>query len=1256
MINITVIHSPMDSIYNFKGGLSTFTQEASEQIQVTFFDTYSVDTNEEVLRQCEAQLKSSSFTLVLLHGGICQFRSASILLNPLDKAKKYMVYSGIEDENRLYLEKSGLSPLEYSKLIAYIANGTPDNCKQLFIYCGAYFGKLELPYEEAIHIQWEGIYRRGSLAEQAYEGLSDSELVRHLWDRKKTTKPVDPIVAILFYTKLYHEKDLAHIDALIDTIQLAGAIALPIFTASAPRTDVGCRGLNWVIENLLKVDGETLVDALINTIGYSQSVLANPGDGTVRVEESIFNSLGVAAIQAFSTYQSFEDWKENLRGIDGMSFVGSVYYPEFDGQLTSTTYAYVKWIKDEIGYRMVHMPIIERADHVSRLAVNWGKLKLKENAQKKVAILFHNMPPRNDMIGCAFGLDTSHCVFDTVAALKAEGVQTAYDFETPDDIIYRIIKAVSNDQRWLTAEDAIKRSVGNIEQEYYQIWFNEKAEKIQGELERDWGRAPGEFMVHEGRMPVPGILNGNIFIGLQPARGYEEHAEATYHSTDIVPPHQYMGYYDWLKNDFGADVIAHIGTHGTVEWLPGKEIGLSCECYSDAAMSELPHLYPYCITVLGEGIQAKRRSNAVILDHLIPSLMRSDTYEGIEEIENLLIQYHQAAQADQGKIGFLKEALIEKIIAQNLHLDLKLTEEDVANNLADHIEKIHLWVDEIKNTLIKDGLHYYGKMPEDQRLSQLLCALLRLSNGEVPSIQAALAKANGMDWKHLKDHPMQIDASGLTNLTKANGIETLSQEMMAELVAANMDLETIKEVLGRYQEPDLNKVIEFASREVILKLEQTDEELKHLIEGINGRFVKPGAGGAPTRGNVHILPTGRNFFSVDPESIPSRASWRVGHQLAKQLVDRFIKEEGRHPESIAIVIYAGETMKTSGDDIAQILWLMGIQPKWLEGTDKVIGLEAIAPSELEWPRIDATLRISGLFRDTFPNLIEWMEEAVQIAVGLDEPYEVNYIKKHFEKEVAELIESGVSLTDAQEEASMRIFSDPPGTYGAGVDTLINSKKWETVGDLGAVYTFWGGHAYGKKVHGKRVTEVFERRLMQTEITVKNESSMEIDMLESDDFYNYHGGLIAAVRKASGQKPKSYCGDTSDPSRVKTNDVKEQSAKIMRARILNPKWFESLKVHGYKGAQEVSGMMDFVFGWDATADVIEDWMYDSICDHFLRTDERKEWMEEVNPWAIQNISERLMEASQRGMWQTSEERLEALRQIYLEVEGDIEGYE
>lgn len=1253
MYRITFIHSPMDHTYDVKEAVQMLEKEAASStepnIAVNFLNSSQLDNSAEELAAAMETLENADFILVFIHAGLTQFKSFAPLMEQFENKKRFFIWSGCDEENILALKKSGISAWEHGEIQKYALDTSTENCINLIKYLGAYYGKLEIDYGEPRHSAWEGIYYPGK----------ELSIETALAQAKASQKPV---VGILLYSRLVQEKNLEHIDALIREVENQGAHPLAVFSSSAPNPAIGCLGFQWVVDHIFTSEGIVNVDVIINTMSHSQSILSDPGDGTKTVEKSIYQAIDVPVIKALSTFQSYENWCENLRGIDAMSFPGSVYYPEFDGQIMSFTIAYSVFVRDEIGDKTINRPIPDRVVNICELALNWAKLRQKENTDKKVAILFHNMPPRNDMIGCAFGLDTPQSVFDIVKALAADGITTEYDFDSGDEIIQKIIAAVSNDTRWLSAEQAIKRSVAVIDKRDYQPWFKALESKAQDEMIRDWGDPPGENMVFKDQMPVPGILNGNIFIGLQPARGYEDKAEEVYHSTDIVPPHQYIAYYKWLKNGFKADVVIHVGTHGTLEWLPGKEIGLSAGCYPDIAISNLPHLYPYSITVEGEGIQAKRRSYAVLLDHLIPSMAQSGSYDEMEELDDLIKQYYRAVSTDQGKTAFVQKNIETIVIEQNYLADLNISQEEMEADFLAFVEKLHTWVESIKNTLIKDGLHIFGQVPQEERLYQLVCALLRLSNGKIPSLTQATAKAMGMDYEFLKNDPQHRDAEGVTNLMRFNEIEASSRELVRDYLQQKAESDAISDHLKNYfkaADPadlvDLKTVFEFMQSTLMPKLKATTDEMTHLVKGVNGEFVPPGGSGAPTRGRVSILPTGRNFYAIDPAAVPTRAAWEVGKQLGQKMIDRYLEEEKCYPETMVIVVYAGETMKTSGDDIAEVYYLLGVKPKWLENSDRVIGLEVIPTSELGRPRVDVTLRISGLFRDTFPNLIESVEEAVNLVASLDESDEENFIKRNFQKEVRELIQNGASIETAQEEAGMRIFSDPPGTYGAGVTQLINSKNWEDFTDLGKIYTFWGGHAYGKKVHGKRVTEVFARRLSKAQITIKNESSMEIDMLESDDFYNYHGGLIAAVRTASGQKPHSYCGDSSDPARVALNNVKEQTAKIMRSRILNPKWFDGMKEHGYKGAQEISGMVDFVFGWDATADIVEDWMYEKITENFLFNDERREWIKDVNPWAIQNMTERLLEAAQRGMWEAKAESLEKLREIYMEIEGDLENF-
>ncbi|MDU1349753.1 cobaltochelatase subunit CobN [uncultured Clostridium sp.] len=1251
MFRLTFIMSGFDSAYKLKEATIFIKKHYKENIDIEFIDSYKIDNSMEEYNTSIEKLRESNMIFIAMHGGVTYFKSLEKIMKKFEGKKKFFIYSGVEDENIVLLKKSGISPKQYETILSYYSIGGNENLKNMILYLASSFGDKKFSYNNPKILSWEGIY---------YPNKIIKDYTSYIENIKKSEKPV---IAILFYSKYFRENNTRHIDNFIEEIENLGGAPLAIYTASAPDLANECRGIKWVIDNILMRDGSPQVDAIINTMAHAQSILGDPGDGTRAVEKSIFEGINVPVLQAMPTYQSLESWENSIKGIDMMALTSSVYDPEFDGQIITVATAYNDIVADEIGERYVFKPIKERINKVCRLALNWAKLRKIKNKDKKVAIIFHNMPPRNDMIGCAFGLDTPHSVYKIINALKEDGIYTEYDFQDGDEIINKIIQGVSNDTRWLTAEKAMEKSVDIISGDTYRQWFSKLSNAVREKMIEDWETPPGDLMVFEDKMPVPGIINGNIFIGVQPQRGYEEKAEEVYHSTDIVPPHQYIAYYKWLKNTFKADVIIHVGTHGTLEWLPGKEIGLSQNCYPDIAIDDIPHLYPYIINVPGEGAQAKRRSYAVILDHLIPSLMQSGTYDEMETLDELLKQYYHGKNGDSGKLIYIQEQIVELVLKNNYHLDLNFSEKDINDNFEIFAEKLHGWIEEIKCSLIKDGLHIFGMVPEGERFENLVFALLRLSNGEAPSLIESICRAKGLDYRDLKDNPYKVNNNNsITNLMILDEVDEIGRNIIRKFHSLDYKLESIKEIIEEYfhtkdnkKTEDIYKTLKFVSEVINPKLKGTVDEIKYIVEGVRGNFVPPGGSGCPTRGRVSILPTGRNFYTIDPAAVPTKAAWKVGKQLGDNIIDRYLKDEGKYPENIVMVIYSGETIKTCGDDIAEALYLMGIKPKWLESTDKVIGLEVIPLEELKRPRIDVTLRITGLFRDTFPNIIELVEEAVNMASSLDEDESENYIKRNILNEIKNLIDSGFSVEQAEEEAGMRIFGCPPGTYGAGVGILINSKNWEDVNDLGDVYTLWGGHAYGKNFHGKKVKEVFSRRLASAEVTVKNESSVEIDMLDSDDFYNYHGGLIAAVKSNSGKSPRAYCGNSSDPARTKIKDVNEETARIIRSRILNPKWFEGLKKHGYKGAQEISAMVDIVFGWDATADVVEDWMYEKISETYLFNEERREWIKNANSWAIHSMTERLLEANQRGMWSAKDETIEKLKEIYLSIEGDIEDH-
>lgn len=1245
MFKITFITSNYDKYYIFNKVCNSLKVEYPNEFDFSFFKQNSIDNSETECKKLEEEIEKSDIVYILLHSGVSSFKNFTRIKNIFWGKIPFFIYTTIDDENREFIEQPKVNITLIHNLSQYFTLGEEANYKNIILYTASKLGQKFYPFKEYQYIKWEGIYHNQSILELEKEEKFIEELSK---------MPV--VIAILFHRKEWNTKKKV-VDKLIKEIENLGGTPYTIFTNSVSDIDIKSKGIKWVIDNYLQYKGKIIPKVIINLMSYSQSIFAEPGDGTEQVSKSVFEKLHIPVIQAMSTYQNQEDWEKSLQGLDSISLTGCVYYPEFDGQIISVTSCTHEVIVDEFGEREIFIPIDERINKIARMAMGWAKLANKRNQDKKIAIILHNMPPRNDMIGNAFGLDTPNSVKNIVNLLLKIGIKVDYQFQNGNEIIDTIIKGVSNDKRWLNSQKVLEKSIDKISKEQYIVWFKNLDKKIQEKMEEQWGEAPGEFLVYDGLLPVPGILNGNVFIGLQPARAMEEKAEEIYHNTDFIMPHQYYSFYKWIKEVFKADVIIHIGTHGTLEWLPGKEIGLSSSCCPDFNIDDIPHLYLYSINVTGEGLQAKRRSYAALISYMIPALVLSGKYEDIEEIDDLIKQYYQAKLGKDLKEKELKESIIEKVVKYKYHLDMNVSINDIRQNFSVFITKLHSYIEELKSSTIKDGLHILGEAPVGERLVTLIQALLRVENCGMIVADEAIAQSIGYDINLLKENSYQ-QKNCKTNLMILDDIRNITTDIIREI----LNEKKYDDVIKKYKEYNIiekNYIIDLEKNilnVVLPKIQGTIREKESVIAGINGKFIIPGQSGTPTRGNINILPTGTNFYSIDPNKIPSRAAWKIGIKLAEKLLERYLRDEGKYPENIAMIVYSGNTMNTNGDDIAEALYLMGIKPIWLNNGDRVVGLEIIPYEELKRPRIDVTLRISGLFRDTFPVLIKLLEEAVNIVSQLDECDEKNYIKKNFKVSVKKLLEEGCDFEEASSLSKIRVFGCPPGTYGTGIGALIESKKWSTREDLGRAYINWSAHAYGTKYHGEKVENVFINCLQKTELTVKNEPSIEIDMLESDDYFLYHGGLTAAVKYASGKDVNSYSGNSSEINDVKIKNLKEETAKIMRSRILNPKWFEGLKRHGYKGAQEVSAAIDIMFGWDATTEIIENWMYDRFTENFLKNDDNREWIKKNNPHAILNISERLLEANKRGMWNASQEDLELLRSIYLNIEGDIEELE
>lgn len=1214
-------------------------------VNIVQYDSESLDNDEKQFVRLLDELKNCSFIIITLHGSSTYFKKFERLIEIAQSTgAEIFLESSIPEEMADYRHLFSFPDKDYKYILACMELGGRDNLKSLILWACKKIGGFEVEIPPLSYPATEGFYHPDM------PGIIDPD--SHL----KRLKPDKPVIGISIYQGAYHSSNLKAVDALIREIEGKGLSALTVFFGTVPNSITGAMGVRRVVEEYLTKDGRPVVDVLIINQGFSQVSLSDPNDGSKEeLPYNFFDDFNVPLLQVMSTQKTYDQWMEDIDGLSPMEISSSVVWPEFDGQLIGVPLSCKELIDD----RRIDMPVKDRIEKIASIAEKLAVMRRTPACDKKVALLLYQYTGESDGIGGAFGLDSPESIIEILKKLKDAGYHVDHIPKTGNEVIEELLKGLNNDRNWISPEEMEKRAAGKVSEGTYAEWLSRVPEEPAEKICRDWGQPPGELFVDSSNsILIPGVRNGNVFIGIQPPRGFFEQIETMYHSVDLVMPHHYLAYYRWLKHDFGCHAVVHIGTHGTLEWLPGKSVGLSENCYPDVVLDDIPHFYPYIIDNPGEGTQAKRRSVAAILDHLIPAMMRAEGYDEVADLDGILQEYfrtkaaRETAKADE----VLKEALAI-VNGKKFYTDLGFEEEITLDELRQNAERLYDYICEVKDAVIKDGLHIFGLPPAGERLNEMIYALTRLDNGINISLRKAVGNLRGHDIYDLINNPSETDEkSGILKGVLLEDIDSQAQKIIISLAEGGFDPKICEKTIKSVCNDNSNELLttaRFICNDVVHRLKETTDETGNLLRGLEGGYVPPGPSGAPTRGNAHILPTGKNFYSIDPATIPTPAAWKTGQKLADQMIKKHIDEKGCYPENIGIVVFATDTMKSGGDDIAYLLWLMGLKPVWSERGSAVTALEVIPSKELGRPRIDVTLRISGLFRDVFPTLMHMIDEGVETIAILDESDDINYLSAHLRRDLLDKIEKGLSMEEAKRQSLIRIFGCPPGNYGVGVTEIVSASEWKDRKDLADVYTNWGAHAYGRNLKGERCEELFKERFGQVDVTVKNHVSRELDILDHDDDYAYLGGMNACAKAYGGKDPLSVIGDASDPDLVKTKSVEEEIRYLFRSRVLNPKWLEGLKPHGYRGVQELVSNVEYTFGWDVTSDAVDDWEYQEMAEHFLFDKETKDWISDNNPYALRNMAGRLLEAYDRGFWDADSGTVKKLKDIYLESEEILE---
>jgi cobaltochelatase CobN len=1056
-----------------------------------------------------------------------------------------------------------------------------------------------------------------------YGAAPPREVPRNGIHRPAATGSGRPVIAVAFYRAHWMSGNLEFIDELCRAIQNAGGEPHAFFCYSL--RDEGPDDLPEAVAECLMEGDRLVADCLLLTLSFAVAQVQVDG-GTVADEWTArwMERLGVPVVQAVTSTGSRAAWAASSAGLAPLDVAMQVALPEFDGRIVGPPFCFKEEEADG-AVRYVADP--ERCASLARLAVAHARLRRKPNPEKRLAIVLSSYPTKNGRVGNAVGLDTPASALDLLRRLRDEGYEIGELPASGDELVHALIEAGAYDREYLTSEQMRLAPAGQTAEGY--AGANSRLSlPVREAVEERWGKPPGSVYVDGGRLHFAGLRFGNVLLTVQPPRGFGENPVAIYHDPSLAPTHHYVAFYRWLEEDFGADAIVHLGKHGTLEWMPGKAVGLSRDCFPDALLGAVPVVYPFVVNDPGEGVQAKRRGHAVIVDHLIPPMTRADSYGHVARLEQLMDEYYQVQTLDPSKLPRIQDRIWH--LVKEANLDRDLGEAERPPDFDAFVLHMDGYLCELKDAQIRGGLHVLGKSPRGEQLVDLLVELTRRTNEGVPGLRAAL---EGGDSREEVDAAHER-ATRLVRLTLERGVEAALAE----------------------GGPEVAETIRYIGGSLAPRLARTTQELDSVVAALSGRFVPAGPSGAPTRGMAHVLPTGRNFYSVDPKSLPSPIAYEVGGELAGALLERYLEEEGAYPETVGIVVWGTSAMRTHGDDVAEIFHLLGVRPVWDGENRRVTGLEVVSLEELGRPRVDVVVRISGFFRDAFANLVHLVDRAFELVAQLEEPDEANFVAKHFREERDRKLRAGLAEEPAARTSLYRIFGSRPGSYGAGVLPLIDAGNWNDVGDLARAYEAWGAYAYGRSEYGVDAVPEFRQRFAAIKVAVKNQDNREHDILDSDDYLQYHGGMIASVRALSGSAPRQYHGDSSDPARVRVRDLKQEVRRVFRTRAVNPKWIAGMMRHGYKGGFEMAATTDYLFGYDATADVAEDWMYEGIARSYALDPEVQAFLREKNPWALMGIVRRLFEAAQRGMWeQPPDELIAALRRLQWELDAYLEGW-
>jgi cobaltochelatase CobN len=1117
----------------------------------------------------------------------------------------------VETAGKVLPIKSIKDARNYITITKYWRYGGKENYYNLLLFLLRDYLNYDLPKaKEPVAFPDYGIYH------PAYGHFTDLEKFIKISGFKDETSTI----GMFFYGGMHFDQSIATIKAFINEFEEFNVI--PVYSDSI-------HNLRAIREYFLH-NGNPFVDAVINLMWFR--INGGPLGGNPTLTAELLKELNVPIFAPAPMFvREVEKWKESATGLSPIEIIAAVIWPELDGCIEPIPSCGMQNIMvGEMKAKEI-APIEDRIARIAGRIRNWLRLKEMPNKEKKIAIIIYNYPPGEENIGKAAYLD----VFQSVNRLLERLKESGYDVMLPEEELHGLFEemAIVNSGTWFREEETLKNCYSLHLNDYLEF-FHALPDEVQKDVVEGWGKPPGTVMTVDDKFLIPGIELGNVFLGIQPSRPPLDESDLAKAAHDKTKPphHQYLAFYFWLQEVWNADAVFHVGTHGLAEFMKGKEVGMSKCCFSDILIGNMPHLYIYHVLNTSESTIAKRRLYGTMISYNSPPYTTSDLYEDYVVLQDLIDESHEAMLEDPLRSEKVKAKIFE------LATELKFE--------ADSIEEIHEELYEMKRSIIPKGLHIVGQRYEKEDLKRFTEFILRYDREGIKSINRILAESMGIDYD-LALRNKEKYASVLA------GIEKKCAEFVDCCVEESIESAVKKSSADSNHRKDLKRTLAFGI-EVAKNYADNSNELESCLHGLNTEFIEPSLGGDVVR-TPEVLPTGRNINQFDPNKIPTSTASERGAEIADNTIKGYLERDGKYPDSVGIVLWGFETTKTGGESIGQILHYLGVKIIREMGSWHP-KLEIIPLEELGRPRIDCLLNICGFFRDMFPNLIQLLNQAFALVAGLEEPIEMNFVKKHSLENLdalkTELEKGEIDEKTANKIACGRIYGPKAGEYGTRMLPLVEDSIWEEEKDLAEVYIQSMSHLYVENIHAQKRDSLFRQNLAKIDLVSQVRDSHDYEIVDLDHYFEFFGGLSKAVETVKGEKAAMMISDTTKEV-IKTEDVGDVIVRGTRTRLLNPKWIDGMLEHKYHGAQQIADRLENTLGLAATTNAVPNWIWSSIAERFVFDEKMRRRLEENNKFAAVEIMERLFETEKRGYWDATEEEMEKMKRAYLEMEGDVE---